>query len=69
LIAYQFKKAQRALGRISDLPFAIGVYRGYQKVCLAEFLQPFVDEYLNLKKQWILNQQTASANQYPCCYL
>jgi len=57
------------LDRISGLPFAINFYRGYQKACLAKFLQLFVDEYLNLKKQWILNQQTASANQYPRCYL
>ncbi|KYN14547.1 hypothetical protein ALC57_13244, partial [Trachymyrmex cornetzi] len=50
------------LGRISGLPFApfvIGVYHGYQKACLAEFLQPFVDEYLNLKNNGF------SINEHP----
>jgi len=40
------------LGRISSLPFApfvIGVYHGYQKACLSEFLQTFINEYLDLK--------------------
>jgi len=47
------------LGRISSLPFApfvIGVYHGYQKACLSEFLQPFIDEYLDLKNNGFCNK-------------
>lgn len=54
------------LGRISDLPFApfvIGIYHGYQKACLSEFLQPFVDEYLNLKNNgFSINEQPRQIN-------
>jgi len=54
------------LGRISDLPFTpfvIGVYHGYQKACLSEFLQPFVDEYLNLKNNgFSINEQLRQIN-------
>jgi hypothetical protein len=49
------------LGRISDLPFTpfvIGVYHGNQKAPLCEFLQPFVDEFLNLKNNgFSINEQ------------
>lgn len=54
------------LGRISDLPFApfvIDIYHGYQKACLSEFLQPFVDEYLNLKNNgFSINEQPRQIN-------
>ncbi|XP_012057680.1 PREDICTED: uncharacterized protein LOC105620805, partial [Atta cephalotes] len=39
------------------------VYRGYQKACLAEFLQLFVDEYLNLKNNgFSINKQPLQIN-------
>ncbi|KYQ49802.1 hypothetical protein ALC60_11121 [Trachymyrmex zeteki] len=54
------------LGRISGLPFAlfvIGIYHGSQKACLAEFLQLFVDEYLNLKNNgFSINKQPLQIN-------
>ena len=60
------KKLCPILDRISGLPFApfvIGIYHGYQKACLAEFLQPFVDEYLNLKNNgFSINKQALQIN-------
>jgi len=54
------------LGKISDLPFTpfvIGVYHDYQKTCLSEFLQSFVDEYLNLKNNgFSINEQPRQIN-------
>jgi len=54
------------LGRISSLPFAlfvIGVYHGYQKACLSEFLQPFIDKYFDLKNNgFCINEQPRQIN-------
>lgn len=44
-------------------PFVIGVYHGYQKAPLCEFLQPFVNEYLNLKNNgFFINEQPRQIN-------
>jgi len=44
-------------------PFVIGVYHGYQKACLSEFLQPFIDEYLDLKNNgFCINEQPRQIN-------
>jgi len=41
------------------------VFHGYQKACLAEFLQPFVNEYLNLKNnRFSINKQPLQINIY-----